>query len=46
MRACGFDLELTFVPYAVDERETKQLRNSLTRSPQERLQAMLKARLP
>jgi transcriptional regulator with XRE-family HTH domain len=46
IRACGFDLELTFVPYAVDERETEQLRKSLMRSPQERLQTMLKARRP
>ena len=44
VRACGFDLELTFVPYAVDEREAKQLRRSLMRAPQERLQAMLKER--
>jgi hypothetical protein len=46
IRACGFDLELTFVPYEVDERETEQLRKSLMRSPQERLQTMLKARRP
>jgi transcriptional regulator with XRE-family HTH domain len=43
-RACGFDLELTFVPYALDERETKELQQSLQRAPQERLNAMLKAR--
>jgi transcriptional regulator with XRE-family HTH domain len=43
-RACGFDLELNFVPYTVDERETKELRQSLLRTPQERLSAMLKAR--
>jgi transcriptional regulator with XRE-family HTH domain len=44
IRACGFDLELNFVPYAVDEHETKQLRERLQRTPQERLQAMLKER--
>jgi transcriptional regulator with XRE-family HTH domain len=44
VRACGFDLELNFIPYAVDEGETKELRKSLTRAPQERLQAMLKER--
>lgn len=44
IRACGFDLELSFVPYALDERETKELRQSLLRTPQERLSAMLKAR--
>jgi transcriptional regulator with XRE-family HTH domain len=44
IRACGFDLELNFVPYAVDERETKELRQSLMRAPQERLQAMLRER--
>jgi transcriptional regulator with XRE-family HTH domain len=44
IRSCGFDLELNFVPYAVDERETKQLRERLQRTPQERLQAMLNER--
>jgi transcriptional regulator with XRE-family HTH domain len=44
IRACGFDLELNFVPYAVDEQETKELRERLQRTPQERLQAMLKER--
>ena len=46
IRACGFDLELDFVPYAFDEQETKELRQSLLRTPQERLNAMLKARRP
>jgi hypothetical protein len=32
------------VPYAVDEQESKELRKSLLRTPQERLNAMLKAR--
>ena len=44
VRACGFELELTLAPYAVDERETERLRKSLLRSPQERLQAMLRER--
>ena len=44
IRACGLDLELNLVSYAVDERETKQLRQSLLRTPQERLSTMLKAR--
>ncbi|MGH3019969.1 MAG: helix-turn-helix transcriptional regulator [Gaiellaceae bacterium] len=44
VRACGFDLELTLVPYEVNERELARLRKSLMRSPQERLQAMLKGR--
>ena len=44
IRACGFDLELNFVPYAVDEQETRKLRQSLLRTPQERLQTLLKPR--
>jgi transcriptional regulator with XRE-family HTH domain len=44
VRACGFDLDLRLVPYDVDDRESARLRKSLLRSPQERLQAMLKAR--
>jgi transcriptional regulator with XRE-family HTH domain len=44
IRACGFDLELNFLPYAVDEHETDELRKSLLRTPQERLSGMLKAR--
>jgi transcriptional regulator with XRE-family HTH domain len=44
IRACGFDLDLKFVPYAVDAQETKELQHSLLRTPQERLNAMLKAR--
>ncbi len=44
IRACGFDLELNFVSYAVDEQESKELGQSLLRTPQERLNAMLKAR--
>ncbi len=44
VRACGFDLDMTLVPYEADEREAARLRKGLMRSPQERLQAMLKAR--
>lgn len=44
VRACGFDLELALVPYEADEREVTRLRKALMRSPQERLQAMLKER--
>jgi transcriptional regulator with XRE-family HTH domain len=46
IRACGFDLELALVPYEADERETARLRKGLLRSPQERMQAMLRARGP
>lgn len=44
IRACGFDLELALVPYDVDDRGEAQLRKTLQRTPQERLQAMLKTR--
>lgn len=44
VRACGFDLEFALVPYEADEREAARLRKALMRSPQERLQAMLKER--
>ena len=44
VRACGFDFDLTLVPYEVDERELEQLRKNALRTPQERLQAMLRAR--
>ena len=44
IRACGFDLELNFVPFTVDEQEASELRQSLLKTPQERLNAMLKAR--
>ena len=43
-RACGFDLELALVPYQADGREDARVRQSLLRTPQERMQAMLKAR--
>ncbi len=44
VRACGFDLDMALVPYESDDRETARLQKGLMRSPQERLQAMLKAR--
>ena len=44
LHACGFDLELALVPYAVDRTVEARLSKTLRRSPQERLQAMLKAR--
>jgi transcriptional regulator with XRE-family HTH domain len=44
VRACGFDLETSMVPYETDEKQDARLQKSLLRSPQERLQAMLKAR--
>jgi transcriptional regulator with XRE-family HTH domain len=43
-RACGFDLELSLVPYEADGQEDARVRKSLLRTPQERIQAMLKAR--
>jgi transcriptional regulator with XRE-family HTH domain len=44
VRACGFDLEASLVPYQVDPRQDARLQEALLQSPQERLQAMLKAR--
>jgi len=44
LRACGFDLETTLVPYQADEMHDTRLQKTLQRSPQERLQTMLKAR--
>jgi len=44
VRACGFDLETSMVPYETDEKQDARLQKSLLRSPQERLQAMQKAR--
>lgn len=44
IRACGFDLETTLVPYQTHPKDDTRLRKSLERAPQERLQAMLKAR--
>lgn len=45
LQACGFDLDLSLVPYeAADAREQARLQRALARTPQERLQAMLRAR--
>jgi transcriptional regulator with XRE-family HTH domain len=44
VRACGFDLDLSLVPYDRDDREAERLKENLLRSPQERLQAMLRVR--
>lgn len=44
VRACGFDLATTLVPYQADKQQDTRLQKTLRRSPQERLQAMLKAR--
>ena len=44
VRACGFDLETTLVPCEVDAQHDARLQKTLQHSPQERLQAMLKAR--
>ena len=44
LHACDFDLELSLVPYETDKHQDTRLEKTLLRSPQERLQAMLKAR--
>ena len=44
VRACGFDLETSLVPYETDSRHDTRLQKALQRTPQERLQAMLMAR--
>jgi len=44
LQACGYDLELSLVPYQVDTRQDARLEKRLLQSPQERLQAMLKTR--
>ena len=45
LQACGFDLDMTLVLYEPpDAREDAQLQKALGRTPQERLQAMLRAR--
>jgi len=44
VRACGFDLETSLVPYEADSRHDARLQKALHRTPQERLQAMLRAR--
>ncbi len=44
VRASGFDLETTLIPYQADTRHDARLEKTFQRSPQERLQTMLKAR--
>jgi len=44
LRACGFDVELSLVPYVPDSRRDARLRTRLGRTPQERLQGMLRER--
>jgi hypothetical protein len=44
LQACRFDLELSLVPYVPDTKNDARLKKALLQSPQERLQAMLKAR--
>lgn len=44
LRASGFDLETTLVPYEADKQSDARLQKTLQRSPQDRLGAMLKAR--
>jgi transcriptional regulator with XRE-family HTH domain len=44
LRACGFDLDPALVPFETDREQDVRLQRTLRRSPQERLQAMLKAR--
>jgi transcriptional regulator with XRE-family HTH domain len=44
VRACGLDLAVAIVPYEVDEHGETRLRENLFRSPQDRLQTMLKER--
>ena len=44
LRACGWDVELALVPYEPDPAHDRRLRVRLGRTPQERLQGMLKER--
>jgi transcriptional regulator with XRE-family HTH domain len=45
LHACGFDLDLSLVPYrGPDAQLEARLEKALDRTPQERLQTMLKAR--
>jgi transcriptional regulator with XRE-family HTH domain len=44
LHACGYDLELSLVPYHVDPQHDSRLEERLPKAPQERLQAMLQAR--
>jgi transcriptional regulator with XRE-family HTH domain len=44
LRACGFDVQLTLVPYEPDPKHDGRLRVRLGRTPQERLQGMIRDR--
>jgi transcriptional regulator with XRE-family HTH domain len=44
LRACGFDLEMSLVAYEPDKQQDARLDKLLLRTPQERLQTMLRAR--
>ena len=41
LQVCGFDLELSLVPYEADTKHDARLEKTLLRSPQERLQMIL-----
>lgn len=44
LQACGFDLKMTLVPYQPpDSERDARLRRALERTPQERLQVLLRA---
>jgi len=44
LRACGWDVELTLVPYEPDPKHDSRLRVRLGRTPQERLTGMMRER--
>src|SRR5438105_9220818 len=45
LQACGFDLDLALVPYQPpDARHEARIKKALERTPQQRLQAMLRTR--
>ena len=44
LRACGYDVELTLVFYEPNPKQDSRLRVRLGRTPQERLQGMLRER--
>jgi transcriptional regulator with XRE-family HTH domain len=44
LRACAWDVELALIPYAPDPKHDSRLRVRLGRTPQERLQGMLRER--
>lgn len=44
LQACGYDLELALVPYQPDSKHDARLQKEIERTPQERLQSMLRER--